>query len=107
MGTILTGTQFEVLMDHAPLAYLKSQRDLSPWQIRWNKTLARFDIDIRYISGVTNSAANALSSYPHVQHLERDHTTAGDLVEVCLITTAAEIDSDIMDAIRAAYPEDK
>jgi len=37
---VLTGTQFEVLTDHAPLAHLKSQRDLSSWQIRWNETLA-------------------------------------------------------------------
>jgi len=30
-----------------------------------------------------------------------------DLVEVCLITAAAEVDSNIMEAIRAAYPEDR
>jgi len=30
-----------------------------------------------------------------------------DLIEVCLITTAAEIDSDVMNAIRVTYPEDK
>jgi len=27
---VLTGTRFEVLIDHTPLAHLKSQRDLSP-----------------------------------------------------------------------------
>ena len=28
-------------------------------------------------------------------------------MEVCIITTVAEIDSDIIDAIRAAYSEDR
>jgi len=37
---VLTGTCFEVLTNHAPLAYLKSQWDLFPWQIYWNETLA-------------------------------------------------------------------
>ena len=64
---ILTGTQFEVLTDHTPLAHLKSQRDLSLRQIRGNETLARFDMDICYIPGITNSAADALFSYPHIQ----------------------------------------
>ena len=31
---ILIGTRFEVLIDHAPLAHLKSQPELSPRQIR-------------------------------------------------------------------------
>ena len=64
-------------------------------------------MDIRYISSVTNSATDTLSRYPHVQQPERDHIAIEDLVEVGIITTAAEIDSDIMDAIRAAYPEDR
>ena len=63
-------------------------------------------MDIRYIPGVTNSAADALSRYPHVQRPETDLTPIEDLVEVCLITAAAEIDSDIIDAIKAAYADD-
>jgi len=69
--------------------------------------LTRFDLDIHYIPGVTNTAADALSRYPHVQQPEKDPVPAEDLVEVCLITTAAEVDSDIMDAIRTAYRDDK
>jgi len=96
-----------VLTDHAPLVHLKSQRDLSPRQIRWNETLARFDMNICYIPGITNSVADALSRYPHVQQLEKDHTPAESLVEVCLITMGAEVDSDIMEAIKTAYTEDR
>ena len=63
-------------------------------------------MDIRYIPGVINSAADALSCYLHAQQSEKDHASTEDLVEVCLITMA-EINSDIMDSIRAAYPEDR
>jgi len=104
---VLTGTRFEALTDHAPLAHLKSQRDLSPRQIRWNETLARFDMDICYISSVTNSAADALSHYPHVQPPEMNPATPEELVEVCLITAAAEVDSDIINAIKTAYPDNR
>jgi hypothetical protein len=38
---ILTGTRFEILTDHAPLTHWKTQKDLSPRQIRWGETLAR------------------------------------------------------------------
>ena len=69
--------------------------------------LTRFDMDIHYLPGMTNSAADALSRYPHVQQPEKDSVPAEDLVEVCLITTAAEVDLDIMDAIRMAYRDDK
>jgi hypothetical protein len=49
------------------LIYWKTQRDLSPRQIRWNEVLAQFDTDIKYIPGITNTAADALSRYPYVQ----------------------------------------
>ena len=64
-------------------------------------------MNICYISGVTNSTADALSRYPYVQQLEMDYAPMENLVEVCLITTGAEVDSDIMDAIKATYAEDR
>ena len=64
-------------------------------------------MNIRYISRVTNSTANALSRYPYVQQPENNYAPAEDLIEVCLITTVAEVDSDIMDAIKVAYYKDK
>jgi hypothetical protein len=63
----LTGTHFTVLSDHAPLQYWKTQRDLSKRQIRWLDFLSNFDFDIKYIPGITNKAADALSRYPHAQ----------------------------------------
>jgi hypothetical protein len=64
---VLTGTRFDILTDHAPLIHWKTQRDLSPRQIRWNKVLVQFDTDIKYIPGITNTTADALSRYPYVQ----------------------------------------
>ena len=58
---VLTGTRFKILTDHALLTHWKMQKDLLPRQIRWNEFLTRVDTDIHYISGVTNSAADALS----------------------------------------------
>jgi hypothetical protein len=63
----LTGTHFTVLSDHAPLQYWKTQRDLSRRQIRWPDFLSNFDFDIKYIPGIINRAADALSRYPHAQ----------------------------------------
>jgi hypothetical protein len=57
----LTGTHFETLTNHVPLMYWKTQKHLSPHQIHWNETLARFDTDIYHIPGISNSAADALS----------------------------------------------
>jgi hypothetical protein len=64
---VLTGTRFDILTDHTPLTHWKTQRDLSRRQIRWNEVLAQFDTDIKYIPGITNTAADALSTYPYVQ----------------------------------------
>ena len=63
----LSGLRFEVLTDHVPLTHWKTQKQLSPRQIRWNETLSRFDFDIHHIPGIANSAADALSRYPYVQ----------------------------------------
>ena len=64
-------------------------------------------MDIHYIPGVTNSAANALSRYPHVKPPEMNSATPEELVEVWLITTAVQVDSDITDATKAAYRDDR
>src|SRR5438045_1295527 len=94
----LTGTHFTVLSDHAPLQYWKTQRDLSKRQIRWLDFLSDFDFDIKYIPGITNKAADALSRYHHAQ-------SNSDL-QVNAITVSAS-DPKIRDEIQKSYHEDK
>jgi len=87
----LTGAHFTVLSDHAPLQYWKTQRDLSKRQIRWLDFLSNFDFDIKYIPGITNKAADALSRYPYAQ-----------VNAMTMFIT----DSKIRDEIRKSYRED-
>jgi len=100
---ILTGTRFEILTDHAPLTHWKTQKDLSPRQIRWNEVLARFDTDIHHIPGVSNSAADALSRYPYVQENQESDTETN--VDMYALTTI-ELDNAIYDAVRKSYEGD-
>ena len=94
----LSGTRFEILTDHAPLTHWKTQKDLSPRQIRWNETLSRFDTNIHHIPGVTNSAADALSRYPYVQE--------SDCTDVCAVSTM-EFSTEIIESVKSSYKNDK
>jgi len=117
---VLTGTRFDILTDHAPLTHWKTQRDLSPRQIRWNEVLAQFDTDIKYIPGITNTAADALSRYPYVQDsseeesngiwvdIDEDGQIVGEWeIEEVFETSVVSMDASIFDSVRAAYTEDK
>jgi uncharacterized protein YuzE len=129
---VLTGTRFDILTDHAPLTHWKTQRDLSPRQIRWNEVLAQFDADIKYIPGITNTAADALSRYPYVQDSSEEESNGiwvdidedGQIVgeweievvgeqddatrdEEVFATSVVSMDASILDAVRASYKEDK
>ena len=91
----LTGIRFEILTDHAPLIYWKTQKDLSPRQIRWNERLSRFDTDIHHIPGISNSAADALSRYPYVQN------------ENVFTTTTVQFNDQVLESVKSHYDEDK
>ena len=97
----LTGTRFEVLTDHAPLRFWKTQRDLSKRQIRWLDFLCDFDFDIKHIPGVTNTAADALSRYPYAQNQQPPEPAE----EVNAIVTI-EIDPSIKQKIQKGYEDD-
>ena len=94
----LTGTHFTVLSDHAPLQYWKTQRDLSKRQIRWLDFLSNFDFDIKYIPGITNRAADALSRYPYAQPNKSELNS--------LATTTHELNNRVTDEIRTSYFND-
>ena len=59
----LLGSQFTAYTDNNPLAYIKESK-LRAVQIRWLSKLALFDFDIKYRTGKSNQAADALSHHP-------------------------------------------
>ena len=94
----LTGIKFNILTDHHPLTHWRTQKELSPCQIRWNETLSQFDAHIHHIPGITNSAADALSRYLYVQPYEDLEVNAMSLVE---------FDPEILNIVRTSYKTDK
>ena len=59
----LLGSRFTAYTDNNPLAYIKESK-LGAAQIRWLSKLALFDFDIKYRTGKSNQAADALSHCP-------------------------------------------
>jgi hypothetical protein len=59
----LLGYRIHVVTDHKALEFFLTQRKLSSRQARWMEYLSRFDFDIRYIKGINNKVADALSRY--------------------------------------------
>lgn len=59
----LMGYRVHVVTDHKALEFFKTQDRLSGRQTRWMEYLSRFDFDIRYVKGVLNKVADALSRY--------------------------------------------
>ena len=57
------GYQFKVVTDHQALEFLQTQKRLSGRQTRWIEYLARFDMEITYVKGISNKVADALSRY--------------------------------------------
>ena len=62
----LLGSKFTVYTDNNPVAYVKKGSNrLGASQIRWLADLASFDFDIKYRTGKSNTAADALSRRSH------------------------------------------
>ena len=68
----LEGCQYEVLVltDHNNLRRFMDTKSLSSCQIRWAQELSRYHFRIDYCQGKANSAADALSRYPHQSQSE-------------------------------------
>ena len=60
----LFGSKFTVYTDNHLLAYVRESK-LGMAQIRWLSKLALFDFDIKYRTGKSNKAADALSHCPN------------------------------------------
>ena len=78
----LLGLQFQVYMDNNLLVYVQESK-LGASQIQWLSELALFDFTIKYQTGHSNRAADALSCYPFNPSCNFDtESTDSDEVEV-------------------------
>ena len=62
----LLGSKFTIYTDNNPLVYVKESK-LGVAQIRWFSELVLFNFDIKYRSGKSNQAADALSHHPKTE----------------------------------------
>lgn len=58
---LLWGAKVTVRTDHQSLQHFFKQQTLSRRQIRWMEELADYDLEIKYVKGKQNAAADALS----------------------------------------------
>ncbi|KIK53994.1 hypothetical protein GYMLUDRAFT_249892 [Collybiopsis luxurians FD-317 M1] len=58
---ILQGTEFTWITDHKGLEHLLKQKDLSGCQARWLEKISEFNFKVRYVPGIENVLADALS----------------------------------------------
>ena len=59
--TYLRGNRFILHSDHNPLVYLRRKKNPKGMIARWISELESFDYEVKYISGKSNSKADALS----------------------------------------------
>lgn len=62
------------MTDNNALRWLQSRKDIGGKFARWILALQEFDLEIRYIKGVDNAVADALSRYPTGPTEETDPT---------------------------------
>ena len=65
---VVFGLSVTVRSDHKSLQYLRSLKDLTPRLSRWLSFIEEFNIEIRYVPGPQNAAADALSRLPLCDH---------------------------------------
>ena len=83
-------SQFQVYMENYPLAYVQESK-LGASQIQWLSELALFDFTIKYQTGHSNRATDALSSHPFNPSCG-SKSTSTDSNEVEVITYSATCD---------------
>ncbi len=81
----LEGRDFHVLTDHKPLTYSLASRPErhSPRQVRHRDYISQFTSDLRYVQGLANTAADALSRLD-TNALHTNNTSVVDFRELAL-----------------------
>lgn len=65
----LYGRKFTIITDHRPLRWLFNHSDPSSKLQRWRLKLEEYEYEIIYRKGKLNNAADALSRYPIIKHV--------------------------------------
>ena len=76
----LLGSKFTVYTDNSPLAYVRESK-LGAAQIRWLSKIVLFDFDIKYRTGKSNKAADALSHHSCVPE-KMDNNSESEQYEI-------------------------
>ena len=89
----LEGRNFVIYTDHKPLTYAFRQKleKCSPRQFRYLDYIGQFSTDIRYIKGLDNNVANALSRIEAI----------GKVVDHQTLTAAQENDNELSDIVNS------
>ena len=74
--------------DHEALIWLATQPKLSKKQASWLRTLCEFPIELKYLPGKLNPAADALSRLQLMQTKDEKETTGSLYMSVCTMKTA-------------------
>ena len=90
----LLGLRFQVYTDNNPLAYIQESK-LGALQIRWLSELALFDFTIKYQTGRSNRAADALSHRPFNPscNFETESTDSGEVEVISYSATSNEVET--------------
>ena len=85
----LLGLWFQVYMDNNPLAYIQDSK-LGASQIQWLSELALFNFTIKYHTGHSNRAPDALSHYPFNPSCDFESKTDSNKVNVISYSSVCE-----------------
>ena len=90
----LLGSQFQVYMDNNPLTYVQESK-LGASQIRWLSELALFNFTIKYQTGHSNRAADALSHCPFNPscNFETESTDSNEVEVISYSATCNEVET--------------
>ena len=97
----LLGVRVHVKTDHDTLVRFFGQRDLSRRQARWSETLADYDIEIEYVPGEANSAADAMSRHPLLR------PSSSRLARMVAGLSVASLNEKVIQAIKEGYLVDE
>ena len=86
----ILGSQFQVYTDNNPLAYIQESK-LGALQILWLSELSLFDFVIKYQTGNSNRAADALNNHPFNPSCDIKSETSSDEVKVISYSLVCEV----------------